>query len=359
MHILQTYSCRLLPTPAEKERMQHFAGCCRYVWNRALALQNALTATEGRHLDYYALAACLKEWKKETHAAFLNDAQSQILQQSLRELERANKVAAVTGTNAPGFRKKRLHNSFRYPQGFKLDEIRSRVYLPKIGWVRFRLTRPTQGTPKQVTVACINGQWHAAILVDVVVDKPKHASSRTVTIDTATPQCVAALSDGTQIALPENIGHDEKRLIHLRRQLRRRQPHSRRWEEQSVRVRQQYARIRHTYIDILHKATDAISKAYAVVVLKERPMKGASSTTKNNRAEGDTALPLGRVRSSRDECADLHHTLLKRAKAEFERQLEYKMMWRGGKIRRVAVPPEEQSKCSNEYIAEQSPSILS
>ena len=40
---------------------------------------------------------------------------------------------------APGFpvfkRKGRSSDSFRYPQGFKLDERNSRVFLPKIGWV--------------------------------------------------------------------------------------------------------------------------------------------------------------------------------------------------------------------------------
>lgn len=333
MHILKTFCCHLWPSPDEKARMRFFAGCCRYVWNRALALQQEMFKAEGHRLDYYGLASHLKAWKKEADLAFLNEAQSQILQQTLWELHRASKVAATTPAPAPGFHKKRLHNSFRYPQGFKVDEAQSRLYLPKIGWIQYQASRPLQGKPKQVTVSCVNGQWFAAILTESVVEKPKHACSNMVGIDTATADCIALLSDGSSVALTENIRQYEEHLIRLRRQLHRRQAHSRRWGKQSLKVQQQYAKIMHACTDLLHKATNDISKKYAVAVLEE----GAVTTATAQRYNANDAR------------AALHESLLTRAKAEFRRQLEYKMLWRGGKI--LCIPLSKEEKATHRTAA--------
>jgi putative transposase len=63
----------------------------------------------------------------------------------------------------PRFRKKGLHDCFRYPQGFNIDEENSRVWLPKIGWVRYRKSRNIKGKAKQVTVIGEGDHWFVSI----------------------------------------------------------------------------------------------------------------------------------------------------------------------------------------------------
>jgi hypothetical protein len=37
-------------------------------------------------------------------------------------------------------------DSFRFPQGFYLDQANSRIFLPKLGWLRYRKSRALLGT---------------------------------------------------------------------------------------------------------------------------------------------------------------------------------------------------------------------
>ena len=124
--------------------MRRFAGCCRFLWNKALALEKETYETDGKRLGYYALAGKLKEWKKRDDTSFLAEAHSQILQQALKDLDKAYKNFFAKRANFPRFKKKGVHDSFRYPQGFKVDEGNSRIWFPKIGWVRYRNSRKTE-----------------------------------------------------------------------------------------------------------------------------------------------------------------------------------------------------------------------
>ena len=71
--------------------MKQFAGCCRFVWNKALALQKERFDAGERTLGYNKLALLLPSWK--TDHPFLNEAPSQALQQVLMNLDRAVKDA--------------------------------------------------------------------------------------------------------------------------------------------------------------------------------------------------------------------------------------------------------------------------
>ena len=118
--------------------MRRFSGCCRYLWNKALALEKETYETQSKRLGYYKLAGLLREWKKEVSTSFLAEAHSQILQQTLKDLDRAYKNFFEKRAAFPRFKKKGVHDSFRYPQGFKVEEQNNRIFLPKIGWMKYR-----------------------------------------------------------------------------------------------------------------------------------------------------------------------------------------------------------------------------
>lgn len=91
MEILQAYKFQLRPKAGQESLMRRFAGCCRFLWNKALALEKETYAADKKRLGYHALAGKLKDWKKEEETAFLSEAHSQILQQTLKDLDRAYK----------------------------------------------------------------------------------------------------------------------------------------------------------------------------------------------------------------------------------------------------------------------------
>ena len=93
-------------------------------------------------LWYQEMAFWLTLWKSSDEYAFLRDCHSQVLQQSMMQLDRAFKDGFDKGQPnklMPRFKRRGGKDSFRYPQGFTVDG--ERVYLPKIGTLRFRKSR--------------------------------------------------------------------------------------------------------------------------------------------------------------------------------------------------------------------------
>jgi len=63
MLIRKGFKCRLKTVPAQEDLLRRFAGCCRFVWNRARALQKERLGRGEGCLGYPALAALLPAWK--------------------------------------------------------------------------------------------------------------------------------------------------------------------------------------------------------------------------------------------------------------------------------------------------------
>lgn len=72
----------------QSQLMKQFCGCARYVYNRTLSLERSLYKKDDKHSFKYAEAANrLPEWKKKN--PFLKECHSQVLQQSLKDLDQA------------------------------------------------------------------------------------------------------------------------------------------------------------------------------------------------------------------------------------------------------------------------------
>ena len=124
--------------------MKQFAGCSRFVFNRALAYQNEqYNADNSFKFSYTKITNLLPEWKREL--VWLKDCNAQVLQQSLKDLESSFKNFFAKTFRLPKFKRKGEKNSFRFPQGCKLEQHNNRIYLPKIGWVRYRNSRKVLG----------------------------------------------------------------------------------------------------------------------------------------------------------------------------------------------------------------------
>lgn len=88
MQRLQAFKFELMPDGEQMRNMRRFAGACRFVYNKALALQKEwYEADKTTRFSYVKLANMLPEWKREL--PWLKESHSQILQQSLKNLERA------------------------------------------------------------------------------------------------------------------------------------------------------------------------------------------------------------------------------------------------------------------------------
>ncbi|RQS53932.1 cytosine methyltransferase, partial [Burkholderia sp. Bp8963] len=161
MQCLQAFRFELMPTGEQARDMRRFAGACRFVFNKALALQKARYERGEKKLGYAGLCQQLTGWRNGTETPWLKAAPTHPLQQSLKDLERAYTNFFAKRADFPRFKKKGRRESFRYPdpKQIKLDQANSRIFLPKLGWLRYRKSRDVLGTLKNVTVSQACDKW--------------------------------------------------------------------------------------------------------------------------------------------------------------------------------------------------------
>jgi len=335
MKIQQAFKFQLRVKPDQDSILRRFAGCCRFVWNHALELEKTLYEQEGKHLGYAKLCSMLGELKNSHDTEFLRDAPAQILQQTLKDLDRAYRNFFEKRAEFPRFKKKGMHDAFRYPQHFKLDENNGRIFLPKIGWVRYRNSRRTEGTVKQVTVSLSAGKWYVSIQTEREVPNPCHPSSSEVGIDMGIVS-FATLSDGTSIPPLNSFRKYERKLARLQRSLSRKTKFSANWRKTKKSISRLHRKIADCRSDFLHKVSTDISKNHAVVVMEDLKVRNMSRS-----ASGTVENPGRNVRAK----SGLNKAILDQAWYEFRRQLAYKLEWRGGIL--ITVSPQNTSRqCS-------------
>ena len=129
--IRRGFKFELKPNGMQIQLMKQFCGCARYVYNRTLSLERSLYKKDNKHSFKYAEAANrLPEWKKKN--PFLKECHSQVLQQSLKDLDQAYTNFFRKRANFPKYKEKFRNDSIRFPQGVELDEVKQQIRLPNL-----------------------------------------------------------------------------------------------------------------------------------------------------------------------------------------------------------------------------------
>lgn len=312
--------------------MRRFAGSCRFVFNKALAMQQAHHAESQKKISYADLCKQLTEWRKSEETKWLSETHSQPLQQTLKDLERAYRNFFEKRADFPRFKKKGQSDRFRYPQGCKLDQANSRIFLPKLGWVRYRNSREVKGAVKNVTVSFSQGKWFVSIQTEREVETPVHPSTAIVGIDMGVAR-FAILSNGEYFAPLNSFKRQENALAKAQRAMSRKQKFSNNWKKAKAKVQKIHACIGNSRRDYLHKTSNIISKNHAMVVIEDLKVTNMSKS-----ASGTIEAPGRSVKAK----SGLNKSILDQGWGEFRRQLEYKEAWLGGGV--LAINPRNTSR---------------
>jgi len=334
MLLLKGFRFLLLPTPAQLHYFACSAGCTRLVWNLALDLQKQRLQRALPVLSYEDLSPLLKLWKQER--PFLKEAPSQALQQRLMDLSHALSEAKDPSNpkQFPVFKKKGEHDSFRYPQHVKLEQERSKLSLPKLGWVRYVKSQEVTGKLKNVTISQEAGRWYVSIQTEQEVQAPTHPSSSITAGDLGVAHFVT-LSDGTHFDAPDYKPLEQK-IKRAQQELSKKRKGSKNYQKQRVKLQKLNKELRELREDFQHKLSDYLSKNHAVIVLEKLRVKGMTKS-----AKGSIEEPGKNVAQK----AGLNRAILRQGWSEFIRQLQYKCKWRGGRV--ILVAPEYTSqRCS-------------
>lgn len=333
MQRLQAFKYELMPDGEQQRKMRRFAGSCRFVFNKALALQQERYKQGEKKFGYAELCKQLTEWRNNSETAWLADAPVHPLQQTLKDLERAYTNFFAKRADFPRFKKKGRSDSFRYPdpKQIKLDQPNSRLFLPKLGWLRYRNSRDVLGTVKNITVSQSCGKWFVSIQTERMVEQPI-AEGGAIGIDMGVAR-FATLSDGNFYPPLNTFKRHETSLRKAQQAMSRKTKFSNNWIKAKAKVQKIHSRIGNARGDFLHKTSTAISQNHAMVCIEDLQVRNMSKS-----AAGTTEQPGKNVRAK----SGLNKSILDQGWGEFRRQLDYKLAWNGGHL--IAVPPQNTSR---------------
>ena len=326
----QAFKFELMPNGEQSRRINQFCGCARFVSNHALALQNTQYAQDSNiKFSYTKIANLLPQWKKAF--PWLEDCHSQVLQQSLKDLDSAFKNFFEKRAGFPKFKKKGIKERFRFPQGCKLEQHNNRLYLPKIGWVRYRNSRNVVGEIKNVTVSKKCGRFYASIQTELEVEISQHQGGE-IGIDMGIVR-FATLSNGEYFEPLNAFKTYKGKLAKLQRQLKNKMKFSKNWQKLQAKIAKLHHKIANCRKDFLHKISTTISKNHAMIYVEDLQVANMSKS-----AKGTIEQPGANVAQK----SGLNSAILDQGWGEFRRQLDYKAQWQGGAL--LAVPPHHTSR---------------
>ena len=262
----QAFPFELLPHGQQTRHLRQFAGSCRFVYNKALAINTQRYEKKEKRLGYAELCALLPGWKREH--PFLSEVPAQALQQALKNLERAYRNFFQKRADFPKFKKKGQRESFRIPQGFQLDNPNGRVQVPKMGWMRYRKSQDVLGQAKNLTLRESCGKWYVSVQTERDVQTPQHPSTSAVGMDWGVVNLLT-LSNGEVVGPCQPLKKFLPKLAKWQRRMARKKKFRKNWRKAKARITQLHTKVANIRKDFLHKVSNDISKNHVVVVVED------------------------------------------------------------------------------------------
>ncbi len=301
----------------------------RYVWN--LAVEQHEHWQPGRTGAPGYLEQCRQLTQARAVYPWLAAGSQTVQQQALRDFAQAMVAFFDPGNPAgrPTWRKAGRDEGFRIVgrRGRQWDVRRlsrktGEVWVPKVGWVRFRWSRAVPDGVKSYRVTWDRaGRWHVAFAaVPAPVAAPRNG--QVVGIDRGVAVS-AALSTGDLLHAPRLDGRQRRRLRRLERRLAR----ARRGSNRSVGVKRAIARLRARETDRrkdwAEKTSTAIARRFDLIKVEDLQIKNMTRS-----AHGTAANPGRCVRQK----AGLNRGILASGWGLLVRRLEQKAPGRVQKI---------------------------
>ncbi len=282
--IQTTYHYRLDPTAEQEVQLKRFAGARRFVWNWALNRKREHYRETGKTLSYNDLAAELTRLKQQPATAWLREMDSQLLQQTLRDLDSAYQHffrRARNGDRKKGFPKFKSKKTdtprFRIPQRVVLQD--GSVSVPKIGMIKAIVHRPLEGITKSATFkreAC--GHWYISLVTEQqLAPKADRPIETHIGIDVGL-KSLAVLSTGETIENPRWYRTQTRKLRHAQKALSRKIKGSRNRGKARIVVARLHQKTRNQRNDFLHKLSTDIIRHCDLISIEDLNVRGLAKT---------------------------------------------------------------------------------
>ena len=289
------YKYRAYPDGEQCKALNRLFGCVRFVYNQTIA---AARDAHAQGLPYPGSVALDKQvlTAGKVEHPFLREVSAVPLQQAVRDADRAyhNFFDSVTGrrkgrrVGAPRFKSKRNRTQAARFVGTSVLKIYptsnlrwSEVYLPKVGWVQYRNSRPLPTAPSSVTVRYLpDGTWELSFVVEV--EEPAvPGMARTAGVDLGLIDFASIVySDGTRekVPAPRYLRSAEKRFARAQHSLSRKRKGSKNREKARLRVAKTHSKVARQRLDHAHKLSTRLARENQAVAVESLSITGLART---------------------------------------------------------------------------------
>ena len=282
-----TYEYKLEPTSEQIDSIENTLNTCRSVWNFALSYRkdwcrsrkspiNAcsiereyIMSVDEPFPNYHVQAKQLTEAKKNND--FLKSANAQVLQQTLRTLDRAWDDMKKRGFGFPRFKNKYRLRSFVFPQLNKDPVSVDSIKLPGLKKVKWRMSRPIPDgfVPKQARIVRKASGYFVMLSLQLNVDVPQpmpHGHPRG--LDLGYDKFVAS-SDGEEIKRPRFLKTMQRKLKLLQRRLKNKQKGSSNRHKLNQKIARLHQRISDTRKDWHYKLSHHLCDGAGMIFVED------------------------------------------------------------------------------------------
>lgn len=314
--MLKAFKYRIYPNSEQKELIHKHFGCARWIYNYALNKKMTAYQTSKETLSRYDIQAEIPAMKKAEETAWLKNVNSQTLQASLENLDKAYTKFFRDKKGFPKFKSKHDNRqSFSVPQNARIDFETSKLSLPKFKTdINIVLHREFQGTIKTTTISRTpTGKYFASILVETneeIPTKKPIVENKAVGIDLGI-KTFATLSDGVSIENPKHLRKSLKKLKRLQRSVSRKKKGGSNRIKAVKKLAIIHEKVTNQRNDFLHKTTHFLVNNYDTLCL-------------------ETLRPANMVKNHK-----LAQALSDIAIGKFNELIQYKTEWYGSNILRI------------------------
>lgn len=308
---LRAYKYRFYPNAAQANMLEQTFGCCRFVYNNALAFSKE-QYEQGNKTNFNDWNKNLTTLKKNADYVWLKDVSSVPLQQALRHLDKAFKSFFKSGFGYPKFKSRRNKQSACYmSNAFKWNAKAQTLTLAKMKQpLNIKWSRSFVGVPSSVYVSKTpTGKYYISMLVETAVIQ-NQPTAKTIGIDLGI-KSLAVCSDGVVFNNPKSTAKYAKKLAKAQRLLSRKKKGSSNFKKQRIKVAKIHEKIANTRMDFTHKMTTKLINENQVISVETLKVKNMVKNKKLSKALSDANF------------------------GEIIRQLEYKADWHGRTISKI------------------------